>query len=163
MKEIEAEMSGEQLEVLVRGAARDEANTEFQKIVTDQRTTQEILFKALYRLTASYHKGHKAQEAQEASLLQGSQTPPVKFNPYKTHRGAPSVLSLLEPIISDSSAPEKEATDGEAADQKAYETFVQNSNQQVKDFRSEGWLSRPKRRPRLEAPLLQGKRTTTVP
>ena len=133
MREIEAKIAGVQEEVQERGVARDEENTEFQKIVISQRTTQEILNKALYRLKAFYIKGHKAQEAQEPSLLQGSQTPPVKLNADTTHRGAPSVLSLLEQIISDSSAAEKEATDGEAA----YETFVQNSNQQVKDFRSE--------------------------
>lgn len=134
MQEIKAEIAAVQVEVQKRGSARDDANTEFQQIVQDQRTTQEILNKALARLKVFYHKGHKAKEA---SLVQESQTPPVKFNTYQNNRAAPSVLSLLEQIIADASAAEKEATDGEAADQKAYETFVLNSNQQVKDFRSE--------------------------
>jgi len=128
-----------QTEVKKRGEQRDTANAEFQQIVSDQRATQEILAKAVARLQAFYNNGHKAAEAAgvETSFVQESQTPPVHFNTYANNRAAPSVISLLEQIIADSKTVEQEASDAEAADQKAYESFVTNSNQQVKDLQAE--------------------------
>mmetsp|Transcript_31958 Transcript_31958/g.85593 ORF Transcript_31958/g.85593 Transcript_31958/m.85593 type:complete len:761 (-) Transcript_31958:388-2670(-) len=128
-----------QTEVKKRGEQRDTANAEFQQIVSDQRATQEILAKAVARLQAFYNNGHKAAEAAgvETSLVQERQTPPVHFNTYSNNRAAPSVISLLEQIIADSKTVEQEASDAEAADQKAYESFVTNSNQQVKDLQAE--------------------------
>jgi len=129
-----AAISEEQTEVLKRGEQRDNANAEFQQIVADQRTTQQILHKALDRLEAFYSKGHQAAAAQgDASLAQGSQTPPVKFSTYSNNRAATSVTSLITQIIQDAASAEQEATDAEAADQKAYESFVSSSNQRVRD------------------------------
>merc|ERR1719450_1556394 len=65
-------------EVAIKKASqvREGENAEFQSTVADQRATQDILAKALGKLKAFYKK----------SFVQRSvQTPPVKFNAYKTN------------------------------------------------------------------------------
>merc|ERR1719352_1158936 len=67
---------------------REGENAEFQTTVADQRATQDILTKALLRLKEFY------QKAKGGSFVQ--QTPPVKFNSYKTNAGASPVIGMIE-------------------------------------------------------------------
>jgi len=113
-------------EVAIKKASqvREGENADFQKVVADQRATQDILKKALGKLTEFYKK---------AFLLQKSakQEPPVKFNAYKKNAGASPVIGLIEQIIEDSKALESEAVAGEVEAQKSYETFVKDSNDMI--------------------------------
>jgi len=109
-----------EMEVAIKQASedREKENAEFQEEITDQRTMQAILAKALTRMQAVY----------KSSFLQESQEPPVKFQPYKQSAGSSPVIGLLEQIIEDSKAVETDALAGEQESQKAYEEFVLNSN-----------------------------------
>merc|ERR550514_391638 len=104
--------------------AREAENAEFQTSISDARATQEILNKALDRLKLFYNNKNKVPGA----LLQKKQTPPVKFNSYKKNAGASPVIGLIEQIIEDSKAEEKEAIAAEAEATKNYEAFVKDSN-----------------------------------
>jgi len=114
-------------EVAIKKASqvRESENAEFQTTVADQRATQEILARALGKLKEFYKK---------AALLQAKQEPPVKFNAYKTNAGASPVIGMIEQIIGDSAALEKEAVVGEAEGQKAYELFVKDSNDLISEL-----------------------------
>merc|ERR1739848_373667 len=94
-------------------------NEEFQTTVADQRATQNILKKALAKLEGFYKK---------KALLQQAQTPPVHFQPMKKNAGASPVMGLIEQIIEESVATEKEAIASETAAQADYEKFVKDSN-----------------------------------
>merc|ERR1719359_1503413 len=109
-------------EVAIKKASqvREGENADYQKVVADQRATQEILKKALGKLEEFYKKAALIQKAK--------QEPPVKFNAYKKNAGASPVIGLIEQIIEDSKALESEAVAGEAEAQKSYETFVSDSN-----------------------------------
>merc|ERR1719379_2617419 len=110
-------------EVAIKKASqvREGENADFQKTVADQRATQAILTKALGKLKEFYKKAFFIQQ-------KSKQEPPVKFNAYKTNAGASPVIGMIEQIIEDSKALEKEAVDGEPAAQAAYEKFVKDSN-----------------------------------
>merc|ERR1719454_2298239 len=106
-------------EIKKASEAREKENAEYQQTVSDQRATQEILKKALKKLEGFYKK----------SLLQKKEdpTPPVHFQPMKKNAGASPVMGLIEQIIEESKATEKEAVEAEAEAQKGYETFVKDS------------------------------------
>merc|ERR1719191_1189562 len=104
---------------------REGENAEFQTTVADQRATQDILAKALGKLKAFYKKSFVQRSAQ---------TPPVKFNAYKTNAGASPVIGMIEQIIEDSKALEKEAVEGETTAQASYEKFVAESNTAIKEL-----------------------------
>merc|ERR1719324_568375 len=117
-------------EVAIKKASqvREGENAEFQTVVADQRATQEILKKALAKLTDFYKK------AKGGALLQAAQEPPVKFNSYKKNSGASPVIGMIEQIIEDSKALESEAVAGETEAQAAYEKFVKDSNSLIKQL-----------------------------
>jgi outer membrane murein-binding lipoprotein Lpp len=127
------------LEIKKASEAREKANAEFQTIVADQRATQSILAKALWRLEVFY----KTKDSKDTSLLQTSalteeaQSPPVKFSAYKKNAGSVSVISLLEQIVEDSKALESEAMAGERKAQANYETFVKGSNKVIASLEAE--------------------------
>jgi len=105
---------------------REGENSEFQKVVADQRATQAILQKALDKLQEFYKKALFLQKAK--------QEPPVKFNSYKKNAGASPVIGLIEQIVEDSKALEKEAVAGEAEAQASYELFVKDSNESIEQL-----------------------------
>jgi len=110
------------MEVAIKQASedREKENAEFQEEITDQRTMQAILAKALARMQQVY----KSAFAQESA----AQEPPMKFQPMKQNAGSSPVIGLLEQIIEDSKKVETDALAGEQESQKAYEEFVLNSN-----------------------------------
>merc|ERR1719313_2347408 len=115
-------------EVAIKKASqvREGENAEFQTTVADQRATQDILAKALLKLKTFYEKGSFVQR--------NSQTPPVKFNAYKTNAGASPVIGMIEQIIEESKALESEAVAGETEAQASYEKFVKDSNALIKQL-----------------------------
>merc|ERR1719327_768191 len=112
--------------ILKASQVREGENAEFQTVVADQRATQDILTKALGKLKAFYKSALLQQKA--------SQEPPVKFNSYKKIAGASPVIGMIEQIIEDSKALESEAVAGETEAQAAYEKFVKDSNDLIKQL-----------------------------
>jgi len=87
------------------------------------------LTKALDKLKSFYAKklGGFVQVAE-------GQTPPVHFKPMSKSAGASPVMGLIEQIIEDSKAVEKEAIAAEYQAQADYEKLVKDSNTVVKDL-----------------------------
>lgn len=115
------ELAETQVAIKKAGEDREAENHEFQVTVQDQRATQEILGKALDKLNAFYKK---------KSFLQAKthQTPPMAFAPQRSNSGASPVLAMIEKIVEDSKATEKEAIADESEAQANYETFVADAN-----------------------------------
>lgn len=112
-------------EVAIKKASqvREGENSEFQKVVADQRATQAILEKALGKLQEFYKKALFIQKSH--------QEPPVKFNTFKKNAGASPVIGMIQQIIEDSKALETEAVAGEQEAQANYQTFVKDSNDMI--------------------------------
>jgi len=121
--EATAQVAATEVAIKKASQVREGENSEFQKVVADQRATQAILQKALDKLQAFYKKALFLQKAK--------QEPPVKFNSYKKNAGASPVIGLIEQIVEDSKALENEAVAGEAEAQKSYELFVKDSNKEI--------------------------------
>jgi len=120
-----AQIAASEVAIKKASQVREGENSEYQKVVADQRATQAILEKALGKLTEFYKK---------AALIQSTkskQTPPVKFGAMKTNAGASPVIGMIEQIVEDSKALESDAVAGEAEAQKSYELFVKDSNELI--------------------------------
>merc|ERR1719398_680864 len=115
--------------ILKASQVREAENAEFQTVVADQRATQDILTKALGKLKAFYKSAKGGAFAQRAA-----QEPPVKFNSYSKNAGASPVIGMIEQIIEDSKALESESVAGETEAQAAYEKFVKDSNDLIKQL-----------------------------
>merc|ERR1719321_1350065 len=115
-----AQIASTKVEVKKASEQREEENRIFQEEVSDQRAMQQILKKAIARLAKVYGK--------HAVLAQQAPEPPVQFQPYKKNAGASPVMSLLEQIVGDSVAVEKQAVSTENEAQLAYEGFVKDAN-----------------------------------
>jgi len=120
-----AQIAETETAILKASQVREGENAEFQTVVADQRATQDILAKALGKLKAFY---------KSALLQKASQEPPVKFNSYSKNAGASPVIGMIEQIIEDSKALESEAVAGETEAQAAYEKFVKDSNDLIKQL-----------------------------
>jgi len=112
-----------QVQVKKASERRETENSIYQEEITDQRLMQQILKKAITRMAKVYKK--------TASMAQEEPEPPVQFQPYKKNAGSSPVMSLLEKIVSDSQAVEKEAVTTEKQSQEAYETFVTDANSAI--------------------------------
>merc|ERR1719420_2789216 len=93
----------------------------------DQRATQAILQKAVDRLGEFYNK--------KAALLQvpgeASSPMPEGFSDYKKGNGG-GALAMINDIIADSKATEKDAIVTELDSQSAYEAFIKDTNKDIK-------------------------------
>jgi len=117
-----------ELEVQLKraGEDREKQNAEFQVTLSDQREAKQMLNKAL-----NFLKGFYEKKEQEVGLVQkqpAGPPPPEGFKSYKNNAGGNTVLSMLQQIIHDTEEMEKEAIHDEDESQKAYETFVQETN-----------------------------------
>merc|ERR1719321_1222059 len=130
-KEIEAakeQIATTQIEIKKAGGVREKENADYQTTIADQRATQQILRKATKRMQKFYSK---------KSFLQEKPVPPGGgFTKQKKNAGGNVVIGLLEQITEESIAAEKEAVTGEAAAQKAYEEFVNDSNKAIDDLQA---------------------------
>jgi chromosome segregation ATPase len=122
IKTLKAEISEMQFQLKRAGEDREKENVEFQTTVSDQQATQKLLKQALEILKGFYEK--------KASFLQnsGKQTPPTSFKAYKKNESSGGVMSMIQQIINDAKAAEGEAIRAEADAQRAYETFVKDTN-----------------------------------
>merc|ERR1740138_1341135 len=106
---------------------REAENKEFQSVVADQRAAQTILKKVLAALKSFYDKKALLQQQQGAS-----QTPPAQFNKYSKNAGSVSVMGLIEQIVGDSVALEKESIAAETQAQADYEKFAKDTTTENK-------------------------------
>lgn len=115
-----------QIEIKKASEQREKENAEFQTVVADQRATQNILNKALDKLNEFYKKGSALIQIKKTS-----QTPPVQFGAMKKNSGASPVINMIEQIVEEAAALEKEAMETETSAQADYESLLQKSNAEV--------------------------------
>jgi len=115
------EVAENQVELKKAGENRAAENKEFQATVNDQRQTQTLLQKALNVLKGFYGK---------KSFIQGPPSP-AGFNTYENNAGGNTVLTMLQSIINDAKSMEAETLRAEEDAQKAYESFVTETNRTI--------------------------------
>lgn len=154
MKQLAEAVEGLQLEVtemqtqLKRaGEDREKQNKDFQMTIMDQRETQKLLQQALNVLQSFY-----AKKAKVASLIQQ----PAGFKEYSKNAGAGGVMGLLEQIMSDAKAMEKEAIQAEEDSQKAYEGFVKDTNDSI-EAKNKDIVGKTEGRAKAEKDLVRAK------
>lgn len=107
-------------------------NLEFQKTINDQKATIEVLKKALDKL-ATFYDSEFVQKSSQGHR----QTPPVPQAEYKPNAGAGGVMSMIEKLISEAKGLMADSKKSENEAQVAYETLVQDTNNDVDDLSSE--------------------------
>jgi len=122
------EISEMEVQTKKAGEDRKKENQRFQEEVSDQRAMQAILKKAIDRMKFVYK-----QQAPPA-LAQEEPVSPEKFQPYRQHAGAPKAVALLETIVADSAAVERDAVASEQVSQKAYEALVADANAVIRSL-----------------------------
>jgi len=121
---LKAEIKEMRFQMKRSGEDREKENAEFQATVADQRAAQKLLGQALNVLKGFYDK-------KAAMLQKGKQTPPVEFKAYKKNEKSGGVMGMIQSIIDDAKAAEAEAITAEADSQKAYESFVKDTNASI--------------------------------
>jgi len=124
------EISRMEVELKKASEIRKEENANFQEEVMDQRAVQNILAKAIKRMRLVY-------KTKEEALMQQDPNPPVQFQPYKQNAGASPVIGLMEQIVEDSKAVEKDALAAEQEAQTAYASFVTESEASIKQLNAQ--------------------------
>jgi len=121
------EITEMQVQLKRAGEDREKQNKEFQMTVADQRATQKLLGAALKILKGFYEKKAKAAAMMQTDEPAGP-APPSGFDSYKNNEASGGVMGMIQQIINDAIAMEKEAVRDEEDGQKAYEAYVKNSN-----------------------------------
>mmetsp|Transcript_52086 Transcript_52086/g.93793 ORF Transcript_52086/g.93793 Transcript_52086/m.93793 type:complete len:386 (+) Transcript_52086:2-1159(+) len=115
--EVEAEVAELKKQQKLAAQNREKENSEFQKVVEEQRQTQVLLKKALGVLEAFYNK-------KEDSFLQKAHPKePETFRSYKKSSSNTGVLMMLQQLIADAKEMETESSAAERESQKDYEDF----------------------------------------
>jgi hypothetical protein len=127
---LKAEIGEMQVQMKRAGEDREKENKEFQTTVAEQRATQVLLTKALAVLEGFYGKA-KAALLQHKKQEPAGPPPPPGFKAYKKSSASGGVMGMIQQIISDAKAMEAEAIKGEEDAQKAYETFVTDTNASI--------------------------------
>jgi len=119
-----------QFQMVRAGEDREKENVEFQSTVADSRATQKLLTQALEVLKGFYDK-----KAAAAALMQekSKQTPPGGFKPYEKNKSSGGVQGMIQQIINDAKTEEQETITAEADAQKAYESFVKDTNASIEE------------------------------
>lgn len=100
-------------------------NAEFQKVVKEQRLTQDLLKKALDSLAAFYNKAG----GEPGSFLQKAKANPEEpetFRSYQKSSSSNGVMLMLQQLVADAKEMETEATAAEAESQADYEAFTKD-------------------------------------
>jgi len=128
---LQSEIAEMQTQLKRAGEDREKENADFQTTVADQRATQALLQKALDVLKGVYAKKELMQirSRQEPA----GPPPPPGFKKYEKSSGAGGVMGMIEQIIRDAKTLEAEAIQAETDSQKAYESFVKDSNKSIEE------------------------------
>merc|ERR1719420_2530179 len=128
---LQSEIAEMQTQLKRAGEDREKENADFQTTVADQRASQQILNKALDVLKAVYAKKEFMQI--RAKQEPAGPPPPPGFKKYEKSGGAGGVMGMIEQIIRDAKTLEAEAIQAETDSQKAYESFVKDSNKSIEE------------------------------
>ena len=112
------------------GEDREMENKDFQGTVADQRETKALLKKAYDVLSAVFAKKFLQVSAKQEPV---GPPPPPGFKEYKQSSGAGGVMGMLEQIMRDTETLEAEAIKAETDAQKAYETYVKDTNKSIEE------------------------------
>jgi outer membrane murein-binding lipoprotein Lpp len=150
---LEVEIEEMQVQLKRAGEDREKENQEFQMTVADQRETQKLLQAALRVLEGFYGK--------PAPLLLQKQEPvgpppPPGFEEYKKSGASGDVMAMISQIIVDSKAMEAETIRSEADAQKAYESFVAETNASI-DAKQKEIVSKSEDKAKAEKDLVETK------
>lgn len=126
---LKSEIGEMQVQMKRAGEDREGQNKEFQMTVADQRQTQHLLDAALRVLGEFYSKNKKAL-AQVGQAPVGP-PPPAGFDAYTKSEGSSGVMQMIKQIAEDAKAMEAQAIKSEEDAQKAYESFVKETNASI--------------------------------
>merc|ERR1719161_1831246 len=129
---LEKEVAEMQVQLKRAGEDRELENQDFQKVVADQRATQQILTSALDKLKGFYDKAFVQTRATHKAK-QPAGPPPPSFKKYEKSSGAGGVMGMIEQIIGETKQLEADAIKAETDAQKAYETFVKDTNASIEE------------------------------
>merc|ERR1719440_2073501 len=128
---LQAEIAEMQTQLKRAGEDREKENADFQTTVADQRATKELLNQALDVLKGVYAKKEFMQIRSKQEPA--GPPPPPGFKKYEKSGGAGGVMGMIEQIIADAKTLEAEAIQAETDSQKAYESFVKDSNKSIEE------------------------------
>merc|ERR1719379_2632288 len=135
-KEIEAltkEVAEMQIQLKRAGEDRELENNDFQAVVADQRATQQILQAALEKLKGFYDKAFIQTRAKAKASQPAGPPPPPSFKKYEKSSGSGGVMGMIEQIIAETKTMEADAIKAETDSQKAYETYVKDTNAAIEE------------------------------
>merc|ERR1719359_982304 len=127
-----AEIAEMQVQLKRAGEDRELENQDFQAVVADQRATQKLLENALGVLKGFYDKAFVQTSASKTRQPAGP-PPPPGFKKYEKSSGAGGVMGMLEQIVAETKTMEADAIKAETDAQKAYETFVKDTNASMEE------------------------------
>jgi len=128
-----------QVELKRAGEDREKANSEFQTTVADQRATQKLLAGALNILKSFYEKGALIQQMSSVESQEpAGPPPPPGFKKAAPNAQSGGVMGMIQMIIDDAKAMEKDALKAEEDAQIAFETFVTDTNNSIETKTKEG-------------------------
>merc|ERR1719321_140011 len=130
IEKLDATIAEMQTQLKRAGEDREMENSDFQKTVADQRATKELLTKSLDVLKKVFAKKFLQISARQEPA---GPPPPPGFKEYKQSAGAGGVMGMIEQIIRDTETLEAEATKAETDAQKAYETYVKDTNGSIEE------------------------------
>merc|ERR1719379_1827523 len=128
IEELKATIADLQIQLKRASEDREKENSEFQVTVADQRATQKLLAGALNILKGFYDKAALVQVKQQEPA---GPPPPPGFKTYTKQGASGGVMGMIEQIIADAEAMEKDALKAEEEEQIAYETFVTETNASI--------------------------------
>merc|ERR1719191_281204 len=126
---LQAEIAEMQVQLKRAGEDRELENQDFQAVVADQRQTQMLLDNALNVLKGFYDKAFMQTKQHQPA----GPPPPPGFKKYEKSSGAGGVMGMLEQIISETKTMEADAVKAETDAQKAYESFVKDTNASMEE------------------------------
>merc|ERR1719407_176687 len=129
---LEAEIAEMQTQLKRAGEDREMENKDFQQTVADQRETKALLKKA-YDVLAAVFKKFIQVDAKSSKQEPAGPPPPPVFKEYKQSSGSGGVMGMLEQIMRDTETLEAEAIKAESDAQKAYETYVKDTNKSIEE------------------------------
>lgn len=127
-----SQIASTQLNLQKATMTRKQENLDYQKVVSDQTVTIEVLEKALDKLATYYD----LMQTSGKSWIQ-RQTPPVPQMEYSKNAGATGVMEMIEKLVYDSRELMSNSKKAEGESQAAYETLIADSNAQIKSLQQE--------------------------
>jgi hypothetical protein len=122
------EIADMQLQVKKAGEDRELENRNYKQTVMDQRASTKLLMEAVNVLKGFYDKTAKGVAL--AQKQPAGPPPPSGFKEYDSAKGG-GPIAMIEEIIAEAKALEKEAILGEEEAQKAYEDMVRKTNKAI--------------------------------